>query len=385
MPIRTAPRRTAALLISAVLAAGSVALAMPAQAAPDCTPGTPYSEFEGTSMEFVYAATAPIGGSASIPVPELCVRGSAAVTELSNDDGVTVDIVGDGSFASGVTLSAPAVDFEGIARVDLQIVDGATSFTLELYALFGVEATSFPFERPDPVSTGLSAPALFPYPGIVLRDGAVVTAEVIRATQPVTARWVDGPTPGIEVTPSTSYRGAIGIEVLLTDGISATRVTVFQWAGVPIPTGIIWAPNPPPVAIEPGGTGYFDLSGSFAPPDSECEIRVTTDPEVELAVDPPSLQGAAFAPVGIDVRDDAFIGLLTVSYDLSCRTPDQQVSSVEYDLLLYVGIPIPQPELAETGSAADALPAALGALAAVLLGAELLRRSASARVATRGR
>lgn len=380
MPTRTAARRTAAFLISAALAVGTVALATPAQAAPDCTPGTPYSEFEGTSMEFVYAAAAPIGGSATIQVPELCVRGSAVVTVLSNADDVTVDVVGDGSFASGVTLTAPAVDFEGIARVDLQIVDGTTSFVLELYALFGVAPTEFAVDRPAPVSTAVSAPAFFPLSGIDLREGASISAELIRTTQPLTIRWVDAPEPGIEVTPSTSYRGAIGIEVLLTDGISATRVTLFQWAGVPIPTGIVWAPNPPPVAIEPGGTGAFDLSGGFAPRLSECEIRVTTSPDVEVVVGPPSLQGVAFDPVFVEVRDPDFVGLLTVSYDLSCRTPAQEVSSVEYDLLLYVGIPIPQPELADTGAPAGAVPMGLGALAAVLLGALLLGRSVRARV-----
>lgn len=378
MPFRSASRPVTVLLIGAAVAASALSLGAPAQAAPDCVSSVPYTEFEGTSMELVYAAQAPVGGAAAIDIPDLCVPGSAVVTELSNDEGVTVDVVGDGSFAAGVTLTAPTVDFEGIARVDLQVVDGSMSFVLELYGLFGVDATSLPFVRPDAVATAVSSPALFPFPGIVLRDGAVITAEVIRSTQPVTVRWVDAPTAGIEVTPSTSYRGTIGVQVLLTDGITATRVDVYQWAGLPIPTGVVWAPNPPPVEIEPGGTGYFDLSGSYAPLQSECEIRVTAEPDVVLAVDPPSLRGVAFAPIGIQVRDDDFVGLLTVSYDISCRTPDQQRSSVEYDLLLYVGIPIPH-ELAATGPQQNVLlvgAAALGLIATgvVLAGRRSLQR-----------
>lgn len=386
MPIHPAARRATALLIGAAVATSVVAAALPAQAAPDCEPSTPYSEFEATSMEFVYAAEAPVGGAAFIAVPELCVRGAAVVTELSNDEGVTVDVVGDGSFGAGVTLTAPSGDFEGIARVDLQVVDGATSFVLELYALFGVTPTEFAFDRPEPVETAVSAPAFFPISGIALRDGAVISVEVARSTQPVTIRWIDAPSPGIEVTPSTSYQGTIGVDVLLTDGISAARVAVFQWAGLSIPTGVVWAPNPPPVAIEPGGTGSFDLSGGFAPWQSECEIRVTTMPDVLVAVGPPSVQGVSFEPVWVEVLDDDFVGLLTVSYDLSCRTPDESLSSVEYDLLLYVGIPLPQAELADTGTRADAAFWALGALLLALVGTLLvLRRSVGAARPARAR
>lgn len=297
------------------------------------------------------------------------------MTVLSNDEGVTVDVVGDGGFSAGVTLTAPAGDFEGIARVDLQVVDGTTSFVLELYGLFGVELTDFTFGRPDPVETAVGATAFFPIDGISLRPGAALAAEVIRSTQPVTVTWIDGPTPGISVTPPAGFRGTIGVQVLLFDGISAAVATVYQWAGVAIPTGPIWAPNPPPAAIEPGGTGYFDLSGSFVPQGSACEIRVTTDPDVEIAVEPPSLQGVAFGPVGVQVRDADFVGLLTVSYDLTCRLLDDSLTSVEYDLLLYVGIPIPE-ELAATGPRQDGLLIGAGALAAIIAGSLLLARRA---------
>lgn len=380
MPISSASSRATALLISAAVAISGLAAGAPAQATPDCEADIPYTEFEGTSMQLVYAAQAPVGGDATIDIPELCVPGSAVVTELSNDEGVAVDVVGDGGYAAGVTLTAPTVDFEGIARVDLQVVDGSMSYVLELYGLFGVAGTQYTFDRPDPVSTAVTASAFFPIDGIVLRDGATIREELIRSTQPVSIRWIDAPTAGIEVTPSTNYRGTIGVQVLLTDGITATRVTVYQWVGVPVPAGIVWAPNPPPVAIEPGGTGAFDLSGGFAPSLSECEIRVTTAPDILVAVGPPSLQGVSFEPVWVEVLNDDFVGLLTVSYDLSCRTPDQQVSSVEYDLLLYVGIPIPQPELATTGPRETEVLA--GAMAiALLLGGMLLagRRVASRR------
>lgn len=370
--------RPSAVLIGAVLAIAAIVplgvlTAPSAQADVDCETRAPYSDFAGTSMEFVYSADAAVGGAALIMVPELCVSASAVVVELANDDAVSVDVVGDGSFGATITLTAPTVDFEGIARVDLQVVDGATSFVLELYGLFGVVPTAFSFDRPDPVATAVSAPAIFSIAGIVLREGATLTAELIRSTQPVSVTVVGAPTEGIQVTPSTSYRGTIGVEVLLTDGINATRVFTYQWAGIPIPTGVVWAPNPPPVAIDPGGTGFFDLSGSFAPPQSECEIRVNSVPDVQLVVEPPSLQGVAFAPVGIQVRDPDFVGLLTVSYDLSCRLPDETVSSVDYDLLMYVGIPIPE-ELAATGSHRDGAVMAAGALALMLAGALMVLR-----------
>lgn len=363
-------RLGSAVLVGALALLGATA-GPAAHAAVDCETRAPDTVFDGTSMEFVFAAQGPVGGSAVATVSGLCVAGSAVITELSNDDAVAVDIVGNGTLGA-ITLTAPAIDFEGIARVDVQIVDGATTFVLELYGLFGVSPTAFGFERPDPVTTAVGEPAFFPLDGITLRDGATLTAELVRSTQPVSVSWVAAPIAGIEVTPPASYRGTIGVEVLLTDGISASRVVVFPWAGVPIPAGAVWAPNPPPVAIEQGGTGLFDLSGSFVPPRSECELRVRAVPDVDVVTEPAPLNGVSFAPIGIRVLGSDFRGLLTVSYDISCRLPDQTRASREYDMLLYVGIPIPD-ELAATGPSEGAAFLGAGALVLVLAGITLSR------------
>jgi LPXTG-motif cell wall-anchored protein len=373
--------RPLAAALALAVALGVVAAAAPssapaARAAIDCELTQPYSRFDGTSMELVYAAETGTGGTAEIYVPQLCAGGSVTATELSNDEGVTVAITPDGTLGAMISLSAPTGDFAGLARVDLQFSQGATTIVLELYGLFGVEGTRYPFDRPDPISTPVSTPALFPISGIVLRDGATITAEIARSTQPVVVEWVESPQPGFRVTPPVGYTGPVGVEVVLTDGVSAELYSVVQWAGVPIPTTAIWAPNPPPAATEPDGIGYFDIGGSFVPPGSECEIRVTTVPDVTIAVDPPDLSGISYGPIAVDVREPDFVGLLTTTYALTCELPDQTTSRVAYQFLLYVGIPIPQPELAATGVTSDVVPAGLGALALLLAGAVLLRRRA---------
>lgn len=319
----------------------------------------------GTSMEHVYWAAAAVGSPADIALPELCVGADATASIVANPEGMALDILGDGSLDAGVTMTPPAVDYSGVARVDLLVVDGTVSFTLELYGLFGVTPTIFDPDRPDPVAEPAGAPGFFELPPLTLRDGATLRVEVVRETAPVSIELVESPSRGIIVTPSGASPQTIGVDVLVTDDISSTRYQLFLWSGVPIPTGAVWAPNPGPVAIEPGGTGFFSLSGSFVPPDSECEIKVMAEPDVELAVEPPSLQGVSFAPVGIEVRDPDFIGVLVVSYDLSCVLPDDSTSGVEYDLVLYVGVPLPVAELADTGSALD-VPGALAALLAVI-------------------
>ena len=346
----------------------------PANAYWACETAPPYSAFEGTSMEFVHSAAGGAGEAVVIFAPEMCVSLSSTVTELSNADNVTVTFVADGSNDATITLTPLAPDFVGIARVDLEVTDGPESYVLELYGFFGVAPTTYAFDRPAPVATAIGAPTFFPLSGAVPRAGATIRAEVLRSTQPVMVEWVDSPSDGILVTPPANFAGVIGVQVVITDGITSTQTTVYQWAGVAIPTGAVWAPNPPPVAVEPGGTGYFSLSGSFVPHLSKCEIKVTTVPEVDIATEPPPLGGVAFAPVAVIVKDPDFVGLLTVSYDLSCELPDLSVSNVEYEFLLYVGIPIP--ELAATGSNAGVVPLGAGALALMLGGLVLLRRRA---------
>lgn len=363
---------TGLALAAGILVPLELVAVSPANAYWACETAPPNSVYEGTSLEFVYSAEGGAGETLDILVPKMCISFTSTVTELSNADGLAVSFVADGSNASTITLEPPTVDFVGISRVDLEVTDGAESYVLELYGLFGVAPTTYVSDRRPPVATAVGAPAFFPVSGTVPRVGATIRAEVVRSTQPVTVEWVDSPSGGIVVTPPASFRGTIGVQVVITDGITSTRTTVYQWAGVPIPTSAVWAPNPPPAAIEPGGTGFFDLSGIYASFPYECEIKVNTVPDVTIATDPPSLNGVAFAPIAVAVKDPDFVGLLTVSYDISCRLPDLSVSSVEYDLLLYVGIPIP--ELAATGPTFDVVPYGAAALAVMVSGFVLLRR-----------
>jgi hypothetical protein len=354
-------------LVASVLAVTPTA----ATAVPSCATAAPDNfETAGTTMAEVWWAAGPVGTPVIIQVPDLCVGSDAAVTVDSNAVGVLIDVVGDGTSFATITLTPPAVDYTGVAQVDLTVDDGSVSFSLELYGLFGVDPTSFGYERIEPVAVAAGAPGFFSLPPITPRDGAVLRVEIRRSTAPVTVELVDSPSTGVVVTPGTSAPQTIGVDLLVTDGITSIRYQVFLWSGLPIPTGAVWAPNPPPVAIEPGGIGYFDLSGSFVPFDSKCEIKVMAEPDVELAVEPPSLQGVSFAPVGIEVKDPDFVGVLSVSYDLSCVLPDDSTSGFDYTLVLYVGVPIP--ELAATGSSVDATALLGGMLGLTALGMVLV-------------
>lgn len=356
----------AALVVGALAATPTAATAVPgcATAAPD------NFETAGTSMAEVWWAAGPTGTPITIQIPDLCVGDDAVVTVDSNAVGVLIDVVGDGTLSSSITLTPPAVDFTGIAQVDLTVVDGPVSFSLELYGLFGVDPTTFQPGRIPPVAVAAGAPGFFSLPPITLRDGAALRVDIRRSTAPVTIELVDTPSTGVIVTPASNTPQTIGVEVLVSDGISSNRYELFLWSGVPIPTGAVWAPNPPPVAIEPGGTGFFNLSGSFVPFDSQCNVSVTSEPDINIVTEPTSLQGVSFAPVGIQVRDPDFVGVLTVSYDLSCVLPDDSTSGFDYTLVLYVGVPLP--ELAATGSPVDSMAILGGVLSVTALGVLLV-------------
>lgn len=383
---RTRPQHSGVVggVIAALVVGALATTPTAAMAVSSCETSVPTNfETVGTTMSQVWSAAGPAGTAVDIEIPDLCVSMDAVVTVDSNTASVLIDIMGDGTSFASIRLTPPTIDYTGVAQVDLTIVDGPASFSLELYGLFGVDPTSFDFERPDPVAEPLGSPGFFPLPPITLRDGASLRVELVRSTAPVAIELVDVPSRGVVVTPSSSVRETIGVDVLVTDGVSSTRYQFFLWSGVEIPTGAVWAPNPPPVAVEPGGTGFFNLSGSFVPSDSECEIRVRAEPDIDIVTEPPSLQGVSFEPVGVRVLDADFVGVLSVSYDLSCRLPDDSTSGFDYTLVLYVGVPLPAPELADTGSSPTTSSMLVGMLGLMGAGA-MLAAAGRARAQRRG-
>lgn len=61
MPVHAVAGRALALTAGLAVALAPLLFAVPAQAAPECEPELPYTEFLDTSMQYVYAAEAPIG------------------------------------------------------------------------------------------------------------------------------------------------------------------------------------------------------------------------------------------------------------------------------------------------------------------------------------
>ena len=120
------PRRSFrfAVVTGIAVAAGilvplDLAAVAPANAYWDCETAPPYTEYDGTSVEFVYSAAGAAGDTLEIFVPEMCVSATATVTELSNADGLTVTLLADGSNGSTITLAPPTPrrgSFSGLSR-----------------------------------------------------------------------------------------------------------------------------------------------------------------------------------------------------------------------------------------------------------------------------
>lgn len=243
-------------------------------------------------------------------------------------------------------------------------------------ALSAVPAAAEPLctpALPDPTTTLIEAApgttVVFPVPGLCLAPGGTITTSY--NPQSATVTWVaDGSgSAGFTVEPANGDPAVVPITVLADQGDGTTRSYSFvAYLGVsPI---VVFPPAavPTQVAIEQGGEGSFTIPGLYWPQYSECEVRVDTAPEIDRFVtEPPNKLGL---PILVSMtREPDFVGKVILTYALACTPPGGERSQHTYTIELYVGIPIPQPELAATGSDVTAVaPMGLAAVTAALLG-----------------
>lgn len=171
-------------------------------------------------------------------------------------------------------------------------------------------------------------------------------------------------------------RGSVLVGVLVLSALLATATTANA-------DGPYFPPNPAPQYVEPGLVqfAYFPVPGLYLgitspgqPPNPEAEIKVTVDglpPTSDPVVEPPKTDGSLDATLGAAVKDkdpsNPFIGVATFHIRLCVYNPAGHVlvGCHTYDLLLYVGVPIP-----DTG--ADSMSLAAAGAAALLLGGGLI-------------
>ena len=356
----------AALALVGALVAPALA-ATPAAAADPCTPSfeTNYDPANPADLGIFVAQTA-VDTPAFLELAGLCFPTTPTLTITSNPDSAGVTLAWDGSTTSGFTVS-PQAAFSGLVEVQATIAFGADSRDYHLYVYVGVPSASFPSLSNAPRSGSVGVPQVYDLTGLSFPGAVPGSLTVLNPSAQFSVSY-DPSAPSFTVTPLQNVGGPVQVRVLIGDGIQAREYRPIIWVGVPVPDHVIWGPQPAPVQIEPRGTGHFTLT-NFAPAGSECEIRITTDPaDVTIVAEPPALNGLP-SSVGIGVRDD-YVGLLTVHYWLGCKE-DGGVTSKEFLMLLYVGIPIPTPALADTG--VDPVPPI--ALAVLLLGGGALLRS----------
>ncbi len=221
-------------------------------------------------------------------------------------------------------------------------------------------------------------PAIFTIPGLCLSGPATYFVTSNPDSVGVTVVADGSATAGVTLTPTTPEPGVSVVSIEFANGPDTRTYTFAAYFGVS--PEITWStgPNPNPVAIEKSGTGSFTLPGLHWPDESECEIKVETDKEVDFFTDPPNRSGL---PVTFGVKDPDFTGVLSVTYTLTCRPAGGVAESRAWDLAVYVGVPLPvapvEPQLAATGSGgAPWVPAAVTA-ALLLVAGGLLRRHVS--------
>jgi LPXTG-motif cell wall-anchored protein len=374
--------RAASLVVVGLVLGVASAVSAPsvpvAQAAPGCEANFPINaRLFGSDRDDTFWAAPAAGDPATITVSALCAPAGTVVDVTSNSENLSLDVNGDGTGTAGFILTPPTPDYTGVAQLDVTLTSGSDSADYRLVGYFGVPVTSYPSKFDvSPLEVAAGAGGLFTLTGLSLSPGLTGGAAVVSSSEPVEVEFVSSPTPGVVVTPAAGFAGVVATRIIVTDGFSAQLYDARLWVGVSIPDGVVWGPNPGPVAIEPGGTGVFRFPSMYAPPGSECEIRVLQQPDIEISTEPVSLSGEA-QNIPVTVLDPEFVGLLTVTYGLTCNPPTGPSSAVDYMLLLYVGIPIPADELAATGPSMDVLSLAAGGLALggiVLLLADRRRR-----------
>jgi hypothetical protein len=370
--------RTASLVVVGLVLGVASAVSAPsvpvAQADPGCAANFPINvPLVGSDRDDTFWAAPAVGDPATIIVSALCAPAGTVVDVTSNPENLSLDVNGDGTGTATFILTPPTPDYTGVAQLDVTLTSDSESADYRLVGYFGVPVTSYPSEFDvSPLEIEVGTSGLFALTGVSVSPELTGSAAVVSSSEPVEVEFVSSPTPGVVVTPAAGFSGVVATRIIVTDGFSAQLYFARLWVGVSIPDGVVWGPNPGPVAIEPGGTGVFRFPSMYAPRGSECEIRVRQQPDIEISTEPPSLGGEA-QDIAVTVLDPEFVGLLTVTYGLTCNPPTGSPSSVDYLLLLYVGIPIPVYELAATGPATNDLSLvggglALGGIALVLEG-----------------
>lgn len=260
----------------------------------------------------------------------------------------------------------------GVGALVSLLIAGAGSTVA--HARIEPTATTFP-SWPTVISTAAGEVAFVPIVGLgdFTADGG--TATIGRIFSAASATVTELPSDGLLVTPPPGFTGIMAAELILVIGAEQRSLTAVVYSGVPLPSAIVWAPPPPPVGIDRFGTAYFDLA-AYIPPEVECEISIRPEPAITIVAEPPTTRGFSFDPVPIRVVDD-FTGRLVVDYRLVCKANlGFPGSSVDYQLVMYVGVPIPEPpRLADTG----AEPAPLLALGVLALSLGLVVSRASRR------
>ncbi len=346
-----------------------MAAASPAAAADPCAPsfGTNFDPSNPADPS-IYVAEIAVDATAQFDLGGMCFPTDPVITINAADPGAgAIDFDQISDFYAQFRYTPPS-GFTGVADLDITIAFGAESRDYRFVAYVGVPGASFPTVSSNPQAGTVGVATTYDLTGLSFPSGSAAMT-VLNPSGLFSAAFQPG-VPSFTVTPLQNVSGPIEARIAIDNGIQGREYRVILWVGVPVPDRVIWGPQPDPAQIEPLGTGYFRLT-NFAPAGSECEIKVTTDPDVDVVTEPARLNGL---PQDVPVTvDEAYVGLLTVNYRLSCKEAGG-VTSRDFVMKLYVGIPIPT--LADTGVDGTAPLALAGALLAG--GFVLIRRRRAA-------
>lgn len=364
-------------LVLAACVIGSLAVIVPAAgfgeratAAPACAAYVPpNSNPANVSDPTIYVVESFVDVLGFLPLSGMCFPGAPSVM-LVDDFGTTqgYSVTADGSSSAGITLEAPA-GFSGVAHLVLDIGFGGETWRFDIYNYVDTPVATFP-TRIAPISASVGTPATFDFTGLSFPSGSTVELTVVNPSARFTAAF-NASAPGVDVTMLTSggdplnVPNAVAIAVRIGNGIQEKAYELVAFVGVPVPTDVVFGPQPEPTYIEPGERGSFPVA-LFAPAVSgepaSCEIRIYAVPDVLRTAEPPQVNGIAH-PLNFQLDTD-FVGEAELHTILTCTVFGGEPRSQDYVLAMYVGVPLPVSELAETGGT---LPAEV-----LLVGAGLL-------------
>ncbi len=348
----------------------------PAAAAPACASYVPpnYSP-ANASDPTIYVIESHVDVLGVVPLSGMCFPGTPTVT-LVDDFGTTqgYSVTADGSTSAGITLDPPS-GFSGVAHLILEIEFGGDSWTFDIYNYVGTPAATFP-TRIAPISAPVGSAATFDFTGLSFPAGSTVEMTVTNPSSRFTAAFNET-APGVDVTMLTSggdplnVPNAVAITVRIGNGIQEKAYELVAFVGVPVPTDVSFGPQPEPTYIEPGEPASFPLA-LFAPTiDGEkpvCEIEIYAIPDVLHTAEPPQVNGISH-PLNFQLDTD-FVGEAELHTILTCTVFGGVPKSQDYVLAMYVGVPLPATELAETGGTVPTVVVIAGA--GLLLGGVVL-------------